>query len=161
MKWERASEAGSHYLPIEAYVAHRGYMSLLDRVLEADAERILCALSLRADSAFCREGRVPGYVGIEYMAQAAGALIGWRAINMGKPVRIGFLVSVRKYISLVDGFDVGETFIIEAQESLCDEDSGLGGYACAIYRPAMDAPIMKAQLSAYMPKDMDAYLATI
>ena len=170
---ERASEGGTHYLPIEAYVVHRGYMSLLDRVLEADAERILCALSVRADSAFCREGRVPAYVGIEYMAQAAGALIGWRAINTGQSIKIGFLVSVRKFMSLVDGFDVGETFVIEAQESLRDEDSGLGGYACAIYRPTADAPmgvptgvptgvpIMKAQLSAFMPKDLDAYLATI
>ncbi|MDR0700923.1 MAG: hypothetical protein LBF61_00705 [Azoarcus sp.] len=149
------------YLPIADYLAHRGRIVLLDRVLELSAERILCAVTLREDSPFCRAGRVPAYVGIEYMAQSVGALMGWHARNRGELPKIGFLTSVRKFsfAGEADGFSVGATLTVEAREVLRDDDSGLGVMACAIYQTG-DVPIARAQLSAYMPKDLGAYSTT-
>ncbi|MDR1229604.1 MAG: hypothetical protein LBK55_11460 [Azoarcus sp.] len=144
------------YLPIAKYLSHRGYALLLDRVIEASANRILCAVALRENSPFCREGRVPAYIGIEYMAQAAGALIGWGAYTEDVSPRIGFLVSVRKFTSMVDGFAAGTTLMVEAREVIRDNDSGLGTMACAIYHPA-DVLIARTQLTAYMPKDLKAF----
>ena len=149
------------YLPIIDYLPHRGQMVLLDRVLEASGERILCALDLREDSPFCRGGRVPAYVGIEYMAQAAGALMGWHARNQGGLPKIGFLTSVRKFVFTggAEGFAAGATFTVEARELLRDDDNGLGVMACAIYHPD-GVPVAKAQLSAYVPKDLGIFSTT-
>ena len=146
------------YLPIVDYLPHRGQMVLLDRVLEASAERILCALTLREDSPFCRDGRVPAYVGIEYMAQAAGALMGWHARSQGGLPKIGFLTSVRKFVFTggAEGFVAGETLTVEARELLRDDDSGMGVMACAIAHPD-GVPVAKAQLSAYVPKDLSVF----
>jgi predicted hotdog family 3-hydroxylacyl-ACP dehydratase len=151
-------DMSSVFLPIEEYLPHRGRMVLLDRVLEAGAGRILCTVTLRPESPFCREGQVPAYVGIEYMAQAIGALVGWHSRNQGESVRTGFLVSTRRFTSQVDGFRVGDTLTVEARENWRDEE-GLGVMDCTIYHPA-DVPVAEARLVVYQPKDLNAYLAT-
>jgi predicted hotdog family 3-hydroxylacyl-ACP dehydratase len=148
----------SNFLPVAEYLPHEGRMVLLDRVLEADPGRILCAVTLRPDSPFCREGEVPAYVGIEYMAQATGALTGWNFRNHGESVRIGFLVSTRRFTSQVDSFRVGETLLVEARESWND-DEGLSVNDCTIYNPE-NVPVAQARLMAYQPKDLSAYLKT-
>ncbi|MDR1462951.1 MAG: hypothetical protein LBI68_07440 [Azoarcus sp.] len=148
------------YLPITEYLSHRGYALLLDRVIEASAKHIVCSVTLRENSPFCREGRVPAYVGIEYMAQAAGALVGWGMHAKGIRPKIGFLVSVRKFTSTVNGFDAGATLTVEAREVMRDDDSGMGVMACAIYHPS-DVLVAKTQLAAYMPKDLDAFSKTL
>lgn len=145
------------HLPLEAYLPHRGRMLLLDRVLEAGPGRMLCAVSLRADSPFCRDGRVPAYIGIEYMAQATGALVGWQSMTRGQPVRVGFLISVRKYSSRVNHFSAGTTLRVESLETLRDEE--FGSMMCSIYNSDDELPIVKAQLNAYSPLDLKSFLA--
>jgi predicted hotdog family 3-hydroxylacyl-ACP dehydratase len=151
------------YLPIEEYLPHRGRMVLLDRLLEAQSGRALATVTIRADSPFCREGQVPAYVGVEYMAQTIGALVGWQAKSVGEAVKTGFLVSVRNYVSQVESFVLGETLFIEAKENWRDEE-GLGVMDCAIYHPEPGKPgtkeIAKATLMVFQPKDLDAYIAT-
>jgi predicted hotdog family 3-hydroxylacyl-ACP dehydratase len=148
----------SNYLPIEEYLPHRGPMLLLDRVLEAEPGRMVCAVTIRPESSFCRAGRVAAYVGIEYMAQTVGVLIGWHARQTGDAVKTGFLVSVRKYSCKVDAFPVGATLKIEAQESWRDE-KGLGVMDCRIYHPAGELAA-EARLTAFQPEDLHAYLNT-
>ncbi|MDR2032891.1 MAG: hypothetical protein LBP86_11760 [Azoarcus sp.] len=144
------------YLPIEEYLPHRGRMVLLDTVLEARTGYIRCALTPQLDSPFCREGRVPAYVGVEYMAQAIGALVGWESRERGLPVGTGFLVSARQFRSKVDGFAAGGMLTIEARENWRDDD-GLAVMDCAIYPPG-DIPAAQARLMVYQPMDMNAYL---
>jgi len=152
--------ATSPYLPISEYLPHRGAMALLDRVVEAEPKRIVCSLALHSGSAFCREGRVPSYVGVEYMAQAAGALIGWGERAKGMEPRVGFLVAIRKYNSRVDGFAAGDTLAIEAKEILRDDDNGLGVMTGAIYHP--DGSLLATgQLTAYLPKDLGEFLTKV
>ncbi|MDR2625634.1 MAG: hypothetical protein LBC37_04815 [Zoogloeaceae bacterium] len=154
------------YLPIEEYLPHRGRMVLLDRLLEAQADRALAALTIQADSLFCREGQVPAHVGVEYMAQTVGALVGWQARSAGEAVKTGFLVSARNYVCQVESFALGETLFIEAKENWRDEE-GLGVMDCAIYHPEPGEPgkpgakeIAKATLMVFQPKNLDAYIAT-
>ncbi|GHU33989.1 thioester dehydrase [Betaproteobacteria bacterium] len=148
----------THYLPIEEYLPHRGRMLLLDRVLEAEPGRMVCTVTLRPESSFCREGRVAAYVGIEYMAQTVGALVGWHEREKGGVVKTGFLVSVRKYTCKVEAFPVGATLHIEARENWRDEE-GLGVMDCRIYHPAGELAA-EARLTAFQPKDLRAYLNT-
>lgn len=133
-------------------------MLLLDRVLEACPGRMMCAVTLRPDSPFCRDGRVAAYVGIEYMAQTVGALVGWHERQSGRAVKTGFLVSVRKYNCSADAFPVGATLHIEARENWRDEE-GLGVMECSIYHPAGER-VAEARLTAFQPKDLHAYLNT-
>jgi predicted hotdog family 3-hydroxylacyl-ACP dehydratase len=151
----------SLYLPIAEYLPHRGQMLLLDRVLEAEPGRMVCAVTIRPESPFCREGRVAAYVGIEYMAQTVGALVGWHERQSGGAVKTGFLVSVRKYACAVNDFPVGATLHIEARENWRD-DEGLGVMDCRIYHPADPANKLaaEARLTAFQPKDLRAYLDT-
>jgi predicted hotdog family 3-hydroxylacyl-ACP dehydratase len=154
------------YLPIEAYLPHRGRMVLLDRVVEAraagedkhDSARILCAVTIRPENLFCRAGSVAAYVGIEYMAQAVGALVGWQSKRAGRPVQTGFLVSARKYTCEMDAFPLGATLFIEARENWRDAE-GLGVMDCAIYHP-QDKIVAQATLMVFQPKDLNAYLTT-
>ncbi|MDR3159870.1 MAG: hypothetical protein LBU11_12910 [Zoogloeaceae bacterium] len=135
-------------------------MVLLDRLLEAQAGRALATVTIQADSPFCREGQVPAHVGVEYMAQTVGALVGWQARSAGKAVKTGFLVSARNYVSQVASFPLGETLFIEAKETWRDEE-GLGVMDCAIHHPEPGSQeIAKATLMVFQPKDLDAYIAT-
>ncbi|MDR2259850.1 MAG: hypothetical protein LBE06_02740 [Azoarcus sp.] len=147
---------GRAYLPIEEYLPHRGRMVLLDDVLEAEMGYIRCAVTLRMDSPFCRDGQVPAYVGVEYMAQAVGALVGWESHERGAAIRTGFLVSARQFTSEVDGFAVGGALTIEARENWRD-DEGLAVMDCVIYYPG-DIPVARARLMVYQPLDLNAYL---
>jgi predicted hotdog family 3-hydroxylacyl-ACP dehydratase len=133
-------------------------MVLIDRILEVEPGRVACAVDLRSDSAFCRDGRVPSYVGVEYMAQTVGALVGWECLNNGLPVRTGFLVSVRKYTSLVDGFVAGTTLVVEARHNWRD-DEGVAVMDCRIFYPA-GTPVAESRLTVFQPANLDAYLAT-
>jgi predicted hotdog family 3-hydroxylacyl-ACP dehydratase len=146
------------YLPIEEYLPHRGRMVLLDRVLEAGMGRIVCAVTVREDSPFCRDGKVPAYVGIEYMAQAAGALVGWESRERGEPVKTGFLVSTREYASRVDGFPAGATLAVEACDDWRDGD-GVAIMDCVIHLP-LGTPVARARLTVFQPRDLEAYLRT-
>jgi predicted hotdog family 3-hydroxylacyl-ACP dehydratase len=146
------------FLPIEQYLPHRGRMVLLDRVLEAGAGRIACSVAIRAGSPFCRNGKVPAYAGIEYMAQAIGTLAGWEARERGLPVKIGFLVSTRRFTSHVDGFPAGAALIVEARDDWRD-DGGLGVMNCTIRGP-FGAIMAEAQLAVFQPADLDEYLKT-
>ncbi|MDR2787379.1 MAG: hypothetical protein LBD06_03275 [Candidatus Accumulibacter sp.] len=145
-------------LPVAEYLPHRGRMVLLDEVLAVETGCIRCAVTLRMDSPFCREGQVPAYVGVEYMAQAVGALVGWEARQQGEAVRVGFLVSARRFTSRVDGFAAGETLTVEAREDWRDAE-GLGVMDCAIYHPENE-PVAHARLMVFQPRDMDAYIST-
>ncbi|MDR0717967.1 MAG: hypothetical protein LBF50_11255 [Azoarcus sp.] len=144
------------YLPIEEYLPHCGRMVLLDDVLEAEMGYIRCAVALRMDSPFCRDGLVPAYVGIEYMAQAIGALVGWESHERGIAIRTGFLVSARRFSSKVDGFAAGGALTIEARENWRD-DEGLAVMDCVIYHSG-DIAVAHARLMVYQPLDLNAYL---
>jgi predicted hotdog family 3-hydroxylacyl-ACP dehydratase len=147
------------YLPLEAYLPHRGRMVLLDKVLEAETGHIVCAVTIRPDSPFCREGRVAAHVGIEYMAQAVGALVGWQSLRAGEAVKTGFLVSARKYTSHVDEFPTGATLRVEARENWRDAE-GLGVMDCAIHYPGIEEIAAEATLMVFQPKDLQAYITT-
>jgi predicted hotdog family 3-hydroxylacyl-ACP dehydratase len=147
------------YLPIEEYLPHRGRMVLLDTVLSAEAKSIRCAVTIRPDSPFCRNGSVAAHVGIEYMAQAVGALVGWQSRSMGKPVQIGFLVSARKFTCQMPDFPVGANLQVEARENWRDAE-GLGIMDCAIYCPP-DKIAAEATLMVFQPGNLQAYLTEI
>ncbi|MDR0247310.1 MAG: 3-hydroxylacyl-ACP dehydratase [Burkholderiales bacterium] len=144
------------YRPIADYLPHRPPMVLLDRIVEAAESRIVCEVTLQVDSPFCDGAAVPGWVGIEYMAQTVGALAGWRALEKQLPVKIGFLVGTRHYQSHVSQFRVGDALRITADEELTADD-GLVAMRCTIHAAA-GTLLAEAALLVFQPDDLDTYL---
>src|SRR3954468_20060608 len=112
---------------IEALIPHRGAMRLLDRVLEVDDDRVLAEVDVPFDGLFVRDGAVPAWIGIEYMAQAVAACAGMRARQSGGAPRgglrargggaprAGLRPGRRRYEAHCDGFASGARLQVEAR----------------------------------------------
>ena len=117
--------------PIEAYVPHRGTMLLLDRLLELDDEHAVAEVTVPSQGLFVRDGGVPAWVGIEYMAQTIAAWAGGRRRARGETAKIGFLLGSRRYDVRQPAFASGSILRVEIHCEMVG-DNGLGAFACRI-----------------------------
>jgi predicted hotdog family 3-hydroxylacyl-ACP dehydratase len=133
---------------MDAWVPHRGEMSLLDRVERVDEHEVVAWVTVPADGLFVAEGGVPAWVGIEYMAQAVAAWSGARARAGGGSPRIGFLLGSRRYEARVPLFGAGWPLRVVAHCELVG-DNGLGMFDCRIEHAG--AILATARLSVFEP----------
>jgi predicted hotdog family 3-hydroxylacyl-ACP dehydratase len=133
--------------PVPELLPHTGRAILLDDVLEADARRIACRVSIHEGSAFPEDGRVPAVVVLEYMAQAIGALAGLRARASGEAPRVGFLLGTRELTLAVDGFAVGDEIRVEALRVF--GDASIGSFDCTATRDGIR--VAAGTLNVYLP----------
>ena len=83
--------------PVETLIPHRGPSLMLRHVLEMNDETIECVATIPAASGFVSEGGAPSHVGIDVLAQAAGALEALRGRHYRRETpRVGYLVGVRE-----------------------------------------------------------------
>jgi predicted hotdog family 3-hydroxylacyl-ACP dehydratase len=131
---------------------HEGRMLLLDEVVDADADKVICALTIRADSMFCDGGKgVPSWVGLEYMAQTASSYSGLEEARAGTPATIGLLLGTRRYTVDMPYFPIGACLLVEAHVVLRD-DNDLVAFDCTISEA--ERVIARADVKAYRPKDV-------
>ncbi|GMU44937.1 MAG: hotdog family protein [Xanthomonadales bacterium] len=135
-------------VPIVELLPHAPPMVLLDRVVAAGGEHLSAEVAIRADSEFCREGRVGAWVGIEYMAQAVAAWSGWQARMRGEPVKIGYLLGTRRYDAHVPEFLVGDVLQVHVEREF-QADNGLARFRAEIHRG--DECCATASISVYEP----------
>jgi predicted hotdog family 3-hydroxylacyl-ACP dehydratase len=135
--------------PIEAIVPHAAPMILLDKVLEYDDTRLRADVTIAAQSMFCDGQAVPGYVGLEYMAQACGAHVGAMARDCGLPVRVGYLLGTRQYKIHQPRFAVGDRLIVSV--ALVYRDDEMGSFDCRIEIGGRCAG--EARLNVYQPRE--------
>lgn len=135
-------------LSIVELLPHAPPMVLLDRVVAAGDEQLSAEVTIRADSEFCREGRVGAWVGIEYMAQTVAAWSGWQARQRGEPVKVGFLLGTRRYDAPRPEFRVGETLLVYVEREF-QADNGLARFRAEIR--CGDEPCAQASISVYEP----------
>lgn len=124
---------------IAGRIPHAGSMCLLDRVVDWDETRILCASMSHLDAAnpLRAEGGLPALCAIEYAAQAMavhGALVHGAGDAAqpapGKP-RAGYLASVRKVVVHVDRLDAGPA-PLEIEATRVSGDANLVLYDFAV-----------------------------
>ena len=86
----------SSYPEIAELIPHAEPMRLLSRVVAHDAESTTCLVE-PADHVLFHdaEGRVPTWVGVEYMAQCIAVHAGMEVGEPGKAPRIGYLLGGR------------------------------------------------------------------
>lgn len=141
------------YNSVQQLVPHRPPMLLINSVLEADDEGLIAKVNPAESSLFIdSEGRVPAYVGIEYMAQAISAWAGLIAHKAGKPIQLGFLLGTRRYQARVPFFDLNTPLQIHVREILRDE-MNLALFDCQIF--AGEMLLASAQIKAIQPDNID------
>lgn len=142
---------------VQDLLLHRPPMLLLKSVLRW-GEGELEALVDPQDSRLLMddEGRVPAWAGIEYMAQAIGALAGIESRKAGLPVSLGFLLGTRRYHADVPFFSAGQELRVKVSQLLRDE-TNLVLFHCEIY--AGDERLAHAEVKAIQPRDAGALMA--
>lgn len=143
-------------IPVRDLLPHDPPMVLLDRVTRFNDAALTAEVDVSRESMFCGDDGVPGWVGIEYMAQAVAAHAGYKARLEGEPPAVGYLLGTRAYKCSIAAFPVGTTLQVYI-ESLFVE-MGLGAFACHI---DMEETVATAKINVYQPEgDVDEGLDT-
>ena len=112
---------------IAPYLPHRHGMCLLDTLLEVGDEHLHAATTPRQDNLFARADGVPGWVGLEWLAQAVAAWAGVQAVAKGGTPHIGFLLGTRRYQCQTQHFAFDQLIRIEVELDF-RADNGLGAF---------------------------------
>ncbi|MBR9911166.1 MAG: 3-hydroxylacyl-ACP dehydratase [Gammaproteobacteria bacterium] len=130
-------------------------MILLDSIESCFENGLTAILHIRDDLLFATDEGVPAWVGLEYMGQAIAAFAGVNARQNNEPVRIGFLVSCRRYEPLVSYFSLGMSLTIRV-EAVTFNTTGLRVFECSI--SAGKQCLVTANLNVYMPEDAGTFI---
>lgn len=151
----RDPTATGSYPAVGDVVPHSGRMVLLTRVVDHAPDYTACLVEVGED-AFLREpgGLVPGWVGLEYMAQCIAAHAGLRARANGEPVEIGFLLGSRRVEIHTAGFAPGQVLEVRARRQWGDRQ--LGSFACSLLDSATGALLMEGHLTVFLARDVGA-----
>lgn len=134
-------------------------MLLLDRLLHVDAEMAIAQLTVSRDALFMQDEGMPSWIGLEYMAQAAAAWVGWHALRENRPVDIGFLLGTRRFEAKCAFFRPGAVLRAHACRELLG-DNGLGAFDCQLH-DEIGGELARARLSVYKPENCTAYVETL
>ncbi len=138
---------------IEELLPHRPPMILLDQVTSYDEATLIASVTITESSLFLEGDGVPGYVGIEYMAQACGAFAGAQALESGTSVKIGFLLGTRNCRILAPKYRVGDRLTVTV--SMVFHDEQMAAFDCRI---EIDGTLAAdAQLKVYQPDDVQLF----
>lgn len=155
-------DAHAPFPPIGELLPHRGRAVLLSRVLAHDATSTTCAVAAGAGQLYRdADGRVPAYVGLEYMAQAVAAHGGLLDREAGREARPGFFLGSRRLSFSVEHFGQDEELVVTAKH-LRGTGSMLA-FDCSIRaaatggRDGADGPAMVSGiLTVYLLESFDA-----
>lgn len=141
---------------VQELLLHRPPMLLLKAVSNWDEGQLEALVDPRDSQLFIdADGKIPSWVGIEYMAQAVGALAGIESLRAGNPVSMGFLLGTRRYHTDIPHFDVDQELRVKIHQLLRDE-TNLVLFNCEIF--AGEERLAHAELKAIQPKDIDVLM---
>lgn len=127
-------------------------MALIDNILKADNFSVLAEVTITPNSLFQdKQGNIPSWIGIEYMAQTIAAFAGVKHSQNKEPIKYGFLVGTRTYEAFVDYFSQGKTYLVEATQLFID--SGLASFECRIKEKETDQECCYAKINVYEPEN--------
>lgn len=130
-------------------VPHQVPMLLVDTLISVDTKSIHAQVTIKANELFFNSETqsVPGYVGIEYMAQTVAAWSGFQAWLQNQPPSVGFLLGSRRYHTECSEFSLNKTLDIHAEKIM--ENNGMAVFQCRI--TSKDVELATAQLNAFVP----------
>jgi predicted hotdog family 3-hydroxylacyl-ACP dehydratase len=141
---------------ISQVLPHAGPMLLLDELLEVGEEHVVCGVDIRPGIPFCDAiSGVPGWVGLEYMAQTMCAFSGVEEVREGRAPSIGLLLGSRRYQCDTEWFGLQSRLLIRADLELRDEND-LVAFRCTIHDGAR--LLARGDVKAYRPDDVLAVI---
>jgi predicted hotdog family 3-hydroxylacyl-ACP dehydratase len=134
-------------IPVTELLRHGPEMTLIDRLVSYDPTKSVATVEIGPASVFYDGNSVPGWVGIEYMAQTVAAHVGFEARQRGEPPAIGFLLGTRAYDARVARFPTGSKLTIVVEPLWFD--AGVGAFRCSIVE--REEVVATAVVSTYQP----------
>ena len=154
-----AANAAEAFPPITELLLHRGSMLLLDRVAEFETSTLVAEYSPRTDAWYADvSGNLPGWIGIELMAQSVAAHVAMNKRLAGLMPKMGALLGTRAYQmspSIAGSFCAGQVLRIRVQETFRDE-SGLAAYDCSIVQNGKT--LATSMLKIFEPDDFELFV---
>ena len=142
-------------LSVSDLVPHSQPMILIDTVDSYRSDGLTATVIINEQSQFLEERGVPTWVGLEYMGQTIAAFAGASAREQGLPVKIGFLVSARRYHPSISYFPKGSRLQIQV-DAVTTNTTGLRVFECKI---ACDGEeVVAANLNVYMPENISDFM---
>ncbi|WP_329911335.1 hotdog family protein [Serratia quinivorans] len=144
-----------HYHAAEYYLPHASPMVLLEQVLEVGGEHARCAVMVNSDGVLApfldAQGALPGWYGIELMAQAIGVWSGWHACQSAQSPQLGMLLGGRAIHCELPAFPAGSKLLVSVQQLLKDEK--LASFECEI--SIDNVRIAQGRLNTYQPDQQE------
>ncbi|HEX3675568.1 MAG TPA: hypothetical protein VHU87_14955 [Rhizomicrobium sp.] len=141
----------------ETLVPHRAPMLFLDRIIAISDTEVTAETVCGPQNPLHVAGRgLPGYVGLEMMAQAVAAVDGQKRTEAGSTPKIGFLLGCRRYSVACESFADGTVLRINAK--MVFSDGEMFSFECRI--DGEDGKeLARANMNVYAPADPEAFLA--
>jgi predicted hotdog family 3-hydroxylacyl-ACP dehydratase len=136
-------------------VPHTGTSVLLERLLSVDQTHVHAAVRITPTPYSLPDGGLPGWCGLEIMAQAVSAYAGCKALKKGDPIRPGLLLGTRAYQCATPTLPAGATYDVYVVVSTMDDD-GLGVFDCELRDGG--ATVASASLTVFQPEDATRFL---
>lgn len=138
---------------IAPYVPHGHGMCLLDTLLDVGEEYLHAEVTPRHEDLFAKSAGIPGWVGLEWLAQAVAAWAGVQAVMAGSKPQIGFLLGSRRYRCQTPWFAFGQPIRIEVELDF-RADNGLGAFQGRLIGP--QGQLATATLNVFQPDSQQA-----
>jgi predicted hotdog family 3-hydroxylacyl-ACP dehydratase len=142
--------------PVADLVPHSGGMLLLDHVIAHEATHTVCATSADRSALFAiPDGRVPSWVGVEYMAQCAAVHGKLSERDRGDAPRPGLLLGSRRLEIHQPFFEAGDCLEVEARHHM--GETGLVAFDCAIRSTAKRETLVEGRVNLYLFRDWSEF----
>jgi predicted hotdog family 3-hydroxylacyl-ACP dehydratase len=146
----------SAFPPIAELVPQADGMLLLDRVIAHESTHTVCAASADRSPLFAnRDGSVPSWVGIEYMAQCAAVHGELAQRSSGDAPRPGLLLGSRRLEIHRDAFAAGDSLEVTARHHM--GESGLVAFDCSIRSVSSGETLIEGRVNLYLFSDWSEF----
>lgn len=145
----------SEYQQAEHYLPHAAPMVLIERVLRVAEEEARCQVRVSADGVLApflnQQGALPGWFGMEIIAQTIGVWSGWHGRQHHSTPRPGMLLGGRGYRCQQAQFPPGS--LLDIHVSLLMRDEKIGSFNGMI--TIGDEIWASGRLNTYQPDDQE------
>jgi predicted hotdog family 3-hydroxylacyl-ACP dehydratase len=143
---------------IGTLVPHSAPMLLVRRVLEHSPQETVCEVDTADSGLFAdRDGRVPAWVGLEYMAQCAAVHGGLVAFAGGNAPPAGMLLGTRRLALAIERFEPGQ--ILRVATRRVHAGAQMLSFAAAIHDGRGEKLLSEARINIHLvefPSDWKA-----
>lgn len=130
-------------------IPHRHKLVLIDEVLDASKENFTVLVEVDDKSLLATKDGVPGFCGIEYMAQSIAAYNNTH-FNLEDKPKLGFVIAIRGFESELEFFPLGSSLEVFIEPNLIFQNSS-GSFKGEI--KIKNEIVAKASITAYVPTD--------